>query len=372
MTDRTAGAPGRWTPLLAVGLILLLVLLPVWLFVTVSESLADVRAYAAAPACPDDGTRSDTCRARVPATVEGTETSSVAKNTRHRLLLAEQGSDTVLRVSMDGRKPVYGAVRTGDEVTLVYWRGKVRAVEFGAVTQETEASPVGDWKFPLGLGLLTLPFGVNGLWTVVWLRFRHRCSSAAPPRLWGLAALWATGVTVGGVGFVAGTMADSVPDALMVTAAGVPPAAVLSCLGVWWLRRRAEKAEDTSGIVAVPVTGRWCLRATVRGDVLYGVDGYLVVGDGFPPAVTSDPAGFTDRRELPGTLAVERVRAFRPGDPQEWRPVYEYDGVVIECRDGGRTVLIATRRRDAPFILGALTGASTGRTAPGAGQTPGR
>ncbi|WP_181727453.1 hypothetical protein [Streptomyces sp. PT12] len=33
---------------------------------------------------------------------------------------------------------------------------------------------------------------------------------------------------------------------------------------------------------------------------------------------------------------------------------YRHDGVVIECRDGDRPVLVATRRRDAPLVLGAL------------------
>ncbi|HEX5567076.1 MAG TPA: hypothetical protein VFY14_09175, partial [Streptomyces sp.] len=307
MTDRTAGASGGWKPLLPVGFGLLLVLLSAGLLATVPGELADVRAYAAAPACPDDGTRPDTCRARVPATVEGTEAKNVGRSARYWILLAEQGSDTVLRVRMDGWEPVYDAVRTGDEVTLVYWRGGIRAVEFGAAVQETEASPVGGWRLPLGSGLLTLPFGIGALWTGWWSR--HHRSSTELSHPWRPAALWGTCVLVGGVGFAAGMAAGSVPGALLVTAAGVPPAAGLSLLWARRLRRRAEKAEDTSDIVATPVEGKQLLRATVRGDVPYSVEGFdcLVVGDG-RPAATPDPTGVFARRELPGTLAVERVR----------------------------------------------------------------
>ncbi|GAA2448988.1 hypothetical protein [Streptomyces macrosporus] len=363
LTGRGAGASGTWGPMLSVGFGLLLVLVSAGLFAAVPGELADIRAYAAAPACPA-GTRADTCATRVPAIVEDTEREPDGRGARYWLLLTEQGSDTVLRVHMDGSEPVYDTVRAGDEVTLVYWRGDVRTVEFGAVTQETRASPAGDWRLPLGLGLLLLPFGIGALSTGWWYRYRY--SSTAPSYPWGLAVLWGTAGIVGCVGFFAGS-ADSVPDTLLITAAGVPPAAGLGCLLAWWLRRRMKKAEDTGDIVAIPVKGKRCLRATVYGDVPYSVDGFghLVVGDG-RPAATPDPTGVVARRELPETLTVERVRAFRPDDPQHWAPAYEYDGVAIECRDGDRTVLIATGRRDAPLILGALTDAPTIRTGPGA------
>jgi hypothetical protein len=152
----------------------------------------------------------------------------------------------------------------------------------------------------------------------------------------------------------------------VITAVGIPPVAGLAAVCAWWLLRRATRAADTSGIVPVPPTGKQCLRAIVRGNVPYSLDGFdhLVVGDG-RPATTPDPDGRLVRRALPETLTVQRIRPLRPDDHIAWYRTLKYDGVVIECRDGDRTVLIATGRRDAPPILGALvTTPTTTRTAP--------
>ncbi|WP_344388411.1 hypothetical protein [Streptomyces vastus] len=51
---------------------------------------------------------------------------------------------------------------------------------------------------------------------------------------------------------------------------------------------------------------------------------------------------------------MQRIRPLRPDDHIAWYKTLKYDAVVIECRDGDRTVLIATGRRDALLTLGAL------------------
>ncbi|MFC9129238.1 hypothetical protein ACFT4A_20625 [Streptomyces sp. NPDC057099] len=125
---------------------------------------------------------------------------------------------------------------------------------------------------------------------------------------------------------------------------------------MWLVWRRVRRADDTSDILPAVPAARLTVSATVHGDVPYSRPGYglLVLGDG-PPAATPDPAGRVARATLPETLTVERVRGWRLGeDPDAWPAAYKYNGVVIECRDGDQEVLIATRRRDAPVILGAL------------------
>lgn len=119
----------------------------------------------------------------------------------------------------------------------------------------------------------------------------------------------------------------------------------------------ALRAEDTGDVVTVPPAGKRCLRATVHGDVPCSVDGFdhLVVGDG-RPAAAPDPEGRVARRELPDTLTVRGVRALQLDAPESWQHSYQYDGVVIECRDGERTVLVVSGRRDAAVILGAPAG----------------
>ena len=356
MTDPAAGVSGRRKSLIPVGIGLLLVLLATGLLATVPGTLTEARAYVAAPACLPE-TRSATCTTTVPATVRGTENEPRGKGTRYWILLTEEGSDTVRRVQMIGHEPVQDTVHAGDQVTVTYWRGEIRTVRFGTAAQETKASPADDWRIPVAFGLMTLCFGLSML-LLAWWAVRHRKAAHFIP--WQPGILLVTGILVGGTGFVAGRGAGTVREAFVITALSVVPAAVLGALFTWWLRRRQNRAADTSGIVPVLPDRKQCLHATVRGDVPYSVSGFglLVVGDG-RPAATPDPEGRFARRTLPETLTVQHVRALRPDDPDGWYEAYKYDGVVMECRDGDRTVLIATRRRDAPLVLGSLTGMPT-------------
>lgn len=344
--------PARKT-LLLTGIGLLLALVAAGLSVLVWIKVADIDAYETAPACPAD-TASGDCTTTAPAVVKDTENQPMGKGQRHWLLLTTGDSDTVQRIRMDGTRPVYDVVRGGDKVTLTYWQGEISTVRLGAETQETWASPAHDWRWPLAFALLALPFGLMLMLLGWWYRYRYPRATTAVP--WLLTTTWMALCVVSCTGFVAGMTADTVRQVLLITAGSVPPSLLLGLVFAWSLRRRLAKAADTSDIVPTLAKERQCLPATVSGDVFYGRDEArsLVVGDG-PLTVTPDLRGYVARTPIPGTLTVQRVRAFRLGDPDSWQQRYKLDGVVLECEDGGRPVMIATSRRDASTILGALT-----------------
>ncbi|MGW3274073.1 hypothetical protein ACWDFH_21760 [Streptomyces kronopolitis] len=339
---------------------LLLVLVSAGLFAAVPGAEADNRAYAAASACPTSA-RQGSCTTTVPATVKGTENEPSGKSVHHWLLLTERGSKAVRRVRMAGSAPVYGAVRVGDEVSLTYWRGEIRSVRFGAATQQAWTHPAEDGRLPAAFGFLTLGFGLSTLVMglgVLWIRARRRdrSPSAVHAAYWRLTAGGVAPLVPGCLGFTTSSMGDAVGDAFVTTAVGTPPILLLTTLCMWWMARRMRRGTDISGIVAVPPTQKQCVGAAVHGDVPYSVEGfgYLVVGDG-RPAVTPDPDGRFARRTLPETLTVRCVRPLGLDDDADlWRTHRTFDCVIIECRDADRPVLIATRKRHASLILGAL------------------
>jgi hypothetical protein len=140
------------------------------------------------------------------------------------------------------------------------------------------------------------------------------------------------------------------PEALQGAAMAVLPGIGLGILAELWMWRRSRKAADTSSIVAVRPTQKKFVPAVVLGDVPYSDRFFdrLIVGDGRPVATAAGNRRVVAPRTLPETLTVQGVRPFRPGDPRHWSKAYKYHGVVIECQDGDRPVLIVTRRRDAP------------------------
>ncbi|MDT0307926.1 hypothetical protein RM780_13265 [Streptomyces sp. DSM 44917] len=343
---RTAAAPA------AVGAFLLL-LCGVLLLAVVPAQLAQAREYARAPACPAADAPSGDCARTTPATVRGMDEQPRGRSVRYWLTLAEDGTEATRRVRLDDEEPVYALLSVGDRVTVTHWRGEIRTVAFGGATQETHASPADDWRLPASLALLVLPLAPCVLWMAWWIRCRWPTAErVAAPLMTGLLV---TAIVAGLAGFVAAMAGPGLAVAFLAMAAGVPVGALLGLLSAWLVLRRLRAAADTGDVRAVTPTERRCLPATVSGDVPYSVAGWghLVVGEGRPSA-TPDPTGHFSRRDIPETLTVRRVRAFGPRDPDGWASAYRYDGVVIECEDGERAVLIAARRRDAPLILGAL------------------
>ncbi|MDQ0815224.1 hypothetical protein QFZ63_006938 [Streptomyces sp. B3I7] len=351
---------GRARRPVTVGLGVSLLLLSSVLFGLVPGRIAEKDAFLSAPACPAGTRPGGSCRAAVEATVREKVEVHEKRTPDYDLVVAERGSGTVRRLRMDGHTPVYEAVRAGDAVMLTSWRGGIRNVRFGDAVQDTRLSPVDDWRLPLGVGLAVLPLGLLVLWSA-WALPRHR-GAGRRTWPWWPAGIWVAGAVLSLVGVLAGLSGDDVPRALLIQAVGAVPAAGVGGLFVWGLRRRMRRAADVRDVVPVRPVRRQCVRASVRGEVPYSVSGfgYLVVGDG-PPAATPDPAGRVALRPFPPSLVVSGVRSFLPDDPAGWPGAYKYDGVVIECRDGdepeSEPVAVATGRRDAPLVLGALTAA---------------
>ncbi|MEV5311403.1 hypothetical protein [Streptomyces sp. NPDC052610] len=222
---------------------LLLVLVAAGLFAAVPGALANQREYASAPACPD-GDRSGSCTTSVPATVTRTDDEPHGRSVWHWIHFTEQGSDTVRRVRMAGTRPVFDTVRGGSEVTLTYWKGEIRTVRSGATTQETHASPAEDWRWPTAFGLLTLPFGLGVLLCGLWLR-SHPASTTPPARSWGLIGILA-GAFLSCVGAPAAMLSSGLPEALLFTAAGLPPVLLLVTL----YARRAHRRTTEPALTA--------------------------------------------------------------------------------------------------------------------------
>ncbi|MEV5613746.1 hypothetical protein [Streptomyces sp. NPDC052225] len=315
------------------------------LFALVLPAEADNRAYETAPPCP----AARPCTTTVPATVTGKETESGRKSSRYYLRLTDRGTDTAHRVRLAGRTPVYAAVGVGDRVRVTYWKGEPRAVTSGSATQRMWRFPFTDGRLPGAFAVLALGTGLGVLWAAWWQRRR-----AAPEGYpWQIAAGLVAGIGTGCVGLAVTLMGDDVWQASRFTALAAVPVVLASVLLCWGIARRTARAARR--VVPVPPTGRRVVRAAVHGDVPYSRPGYghLVIGDG-APAATPDPSGSVALAPLPPTLTVRRVRALSAGDPDGWWSDTKHRGVVIECADGDRTVLVAAGRKDASLILGAL------------------
>jgi hypothetical protein len=67
---------------------------------------------------------------------------------------------------------------------------------------------------------------------------------------------------------------------------------------------------------------------------------------------TPDPTGAYFRHEVPDSLPLIRVRRSFWMDPH--RAGHGSRFLVLECEDDGAPVLVVTRRKDMPCVLGAL------------------
>ncbi|MGW3690594.1 hypothetical protein [Streptomyces sp. NPDC005125] len=143
------------------------------LFALVPLAERDNRAYAVAPDCPV-GTRSDTCRAAVMATVMDKKTDFSGKTHKYFFTLryTDRPEGAEYRVRMSGSLQVYDSVRRGDRVTGIYWNDELRAIRFGSLTQDTYRSPVHDGRRPGAFAVAALASGLGLLSYWWWLRYR--------------------------------------------------------------------------------------------------------------------------------------------------------------------------------------------------------
>lgn len=223
----------------AVGL--LLVLLSGVLFALVPLAERDNRAYAAAPDCPI-GTRSDTCRAAVGATVTDKKTDFSGKTHKYFLTLRytdrPEGAEHQVRMADSGEQ-VYDSVRRGDRVTGFYWNDELRAIRFGSLTQETYRSPVHDGRLPGAFAVAALASGLGLLSYWWWLRYRPTPKGAT--QAWEPIAGLVAGLTLALGG---STMVLMGPDdgnggtSLKLMAWATLPIMLLFVLYSWWPVRR--------------------------------------------------------------------------------------------------------------------------------------
>ena len=134
--------------------------------VTLPSALADERAYAAAPSCPDSVTapsEAGECRARWDTTVIDKEVTGDGDNKRH-FVTVDVDSDRY-RVRLASGQSDIDEFDLGDQVTVTSWRHQIREI----VTDDGESirisgTPIGAYKAPMMGSVALLAFGFSLLW----------------------------------------------------------------------------------------------------------------------------------------------------------------------------------------------------------------
>ncbi|MGW1195032.1 hypothetical protein ACWD4B_04100 [Streptomyces sp. NPDC002536] len=319
------------------------------LLVTVPGLHAEERDFKAASPCPATAPAPD-CERPVGATVKGTETDANRKTPRYWLDLAERDG-TPHHVRMNEKAyPVFAAVGKGDPVTLWYWRGHIRFIDFHGLRQSTHEDPTDDFRMPTAIGMALAALVLNSLWCAYWLARRSGSSRLRAP--WQIAIPATASVCIAIVGGIAGYAGDGTGEALRYAAAGAAPVlAVAAAVAVVKVRQDRRQETDTVEIGPVVPGKEEICQGLIIGDVPYSVDGFhiLVAGPGLL-ATTPDPTGHFARKAVPRTLVVERVRPPYRSDPGPDLTNF----LIAECRDGDTPVLIASPEMHMPWVLGAL------------------
>ncbi len=339
-----------------------------WLLLaTAPHALDEERAFASASNCPAAEVSTE-CRHTITATVTSAAADHKHRSTYYWLGLGDvqEGSGALPgrlkaspakvpasratpphRVKMDGRAPVFAAVRPGATLHLTYWRGEIRYVEFRSLRQYTTADPRGGYRLPLAGALVSLSVGVACLRAAYCSARRATESPVHEP--WRLTLPLGSVLLI--VCFAFGTpwVTGGVPTALLLTAVGAVP--VLS--GAAWLtHRHRRRTPDTIKVTPLVPLVEECFPGAILGEVPYCHEGfrYVVAAPGLL-AATPDPSGRIARRPVPRTLTAVRVRPPYWTDPG---PRAAPDCQVVECRDGATPVYVVTEQRYVPWVLGAL------------------
>ncbi|WP_158791179.1 hypothetical protein [Streptomyces sp. NRRL WC-3549] len=325
------------------------------LLVPMPRALDDERAFREAVACaPDDGGKAGDCLWTIAARVDRTEKVQRKKSPSFWVYVTEpDGAST--RTRLDGRAEDVPAAGPGKTVRVTYWRDQIRYVDLGSARRYTTADPRGDyrlyctWGFALGL------YSLVHLWLWLWAtRFAHLSRRAYP---WQAGVPTAGGLALAAIGAFAPWPTDSPGEALLVV--GVcTPVVVLGCAVAGLIVARRQRGDDTIRLTPSAPEEERRFPGMVVGEVPYqGRGGWLVAGPGLL-ASTPDPTGAAFRREVPRGLRPVRVRPRYRLDPD--LPDYEGKAVVLECEDDGVPVLVVTRKKTMPWVLGALETAGSG------------
>ncbi|MFI0930357.1 hypothetical protein ACH4RG_01210 [Streptomyces sp. NPDC021019] len=350
-TPNQEAAPARRGPIVAYPAAgILLSLVAAWLLLlTTPDARDDERAFTTAPACTAPGGAGSDCLRTVTAVLDRTEKETGRKTPSYWLYLTEaDGTSTRTRIESDlERLP---AARAGANIEVTYWQDQIRYVDIGPDRHYTNADPRKSFRLPLSIGLLLGIWGATFLTAAAATAWSRRRSPRAFP--------WQVGLTVTGGTFLTlfGAMAawnsDNIGDALQLTGVACGVVLGLCALIAPFLHRR-HRGDDTIALKPSVPAEEACFPGLIMGEVPYaGHAGYLVAGPGVL-ATTPDPTGAFHRKAAPRTLTPLRVRPPYLTDPTG-RPDYDGRAVVVECEDNGVPVLVVTRKKDAPAVLGAL------------------
>ncbi|MFJ4474338.1 hypothetical protein [Streptomyces xanthochromogenes] len=328
-----------------------LLLAAAWLsLVSIPRALNTEQEFRAARPCPAaPATAAPDCLRSVSAVIERTTLRGPKSRVLWLHVKDAEGGTPALEFKDKGDRP-YGNL-VGKRISLTYWEGSVRYVDWANARWYTADDPRGGYRAYLAwaLGLATAGAGLIliGLW---WIRGYSNTRLRYPesPALLGVATASLTGLSIAIAWLAPGWRAAL--KGYGVTAAVVAGACTLAIL----LVRRASTRKGTDTIEVAPVvpTEESVFGGSVRGDVPYGG----VVGSGFLIAepgrlsIVPDPAYRLHPRVIPPTLKPVRVRPQYRTDP------FESGGnvLIVECRDGDTPVYIATARENVPVVLGAL------------------
>ncbi|WP_408053931.1 hypothetical protein [Streptomyces sp. CMC78] len=328
-------------------------LVAAWLLlVTTPGSHAEERDFRAAVACPTphNARSGSDCLRTVPAVIDRTEKVTRSKTASYWLYITE-ADGTATRTRVNGSPREHPGATAGENIEATYWRGQIRYVDLASGRHHTNADPRRSYRIPLTLGLGLGLYGAAFLaGAAAMVRAMRRSVKAHS---------WQAGLTITGgtvlaaFGALAPWLTDSIAEALQLTGLATVVVLALCALAVPFLRRRNRGGDDTIALRPSVLTEERCFPGLIMGEVPYASGaGYLIAGPGLL-ATTPDPTGVFHRKPAPRTLTPLRLRPPYLTDPAG-RPDYDGRAVVLECEDNGVPVLVVTRKKDAPAVLGAL------------------
>ncbi|MFB7227518.1 hypothetical protein ACFCY9_07385 [Streptomyces fimicarius] len=350
-SNKTASAHrGPTRAYLAVGILFSLV--AAWLLLlTAPGARDDERAFTTASECTTaDGSSASDCLRTVKAVIDRTEQETMRKTPSYWLYITE-ADGTSTRTRIEGNPDLTPATRPGAAVEVTYWQGQIRYADLGSDRHYTNADPRGAFRIPLVVGLVVGIFGALLLTSAVATAWIGRRSLKAFP--WQVSLIFTGGMCLILFGALAPWLTDSIAEALQLTGLATVVVLALCALAVPFLRRRDRGGDDTITLEPSVLTEELCFPGLIMGEVPYANGaGYLIAGPGLL-ATTPDPTGVFHRRTAARTLTPLRLRPPYLTDPAG-RPDYDGRAVVLECEDNGVPVLVVTRKKDAPAVLGAL------------------
>ncbi|WGD40920.1 hypothetical protein [Streptomyces cathayae] len=291
--------------------------------------------------------------------------------------------DLSLDVDSEDRDVVEAAGGRG-KATLYWWRDSLRLLKVSADGHERTIRaahyPGREFAPPAAFGSVLVGLGVAALWAGLWRIVRGGASRLSWP--WQTTAPGVTFVLAGlggALGALFATHSHSVRTMVWTAGAvGAVSAVGMACWAYRWTRRSLPEVDRMEPVVPVDehrfpgvVWGPGPWKALSIGWLRAGPRGLAAVPPG--PAIGTGTFGV---QPFPGPLRLVRVRTPHRDDPlrmrfnNSWR---QSDGaaqgsfvVVAECEAlggpvPGARVLIGAGRDDMPYVLGALSAATSFR-----------